>query len=165
MTAQYTAENILKTVKNQQQVFNENQTGSGSNFQVADVGNSTAGLLLSFPLGVMNTFYRPFPWDVRSPFMVLSFFESFGFLFLTYMSFKKIGFKKFFSTLFSDPVIIFCFVYAIFFGGLVGVTTINFGALARYKIPCIPFFAMMLFLVMDKSGKFSPNYIFSKKFF
>jgi hypothetical protein len=97
--------------------------------------------------------------------MAFSFLEAFAFLVLTYMCFRRIGFGKFFATVASDPVIIFCFVFSIFFGGLIGMTTINFGALNRYKIPCIPFFLVMLFLVMDKSGKFSPNYIFSKRFF
>jgi len=165
IASQYSAENILKTVKSQQQTFSGNEAGSGSNFKVGDVGNSFGGMLLLFPTGIVNTFFRPFPWDVRSPFMVLSFFESFAFLVLTFMCFKAVGFKKFFNIILSNPVITFCFVFAIFFGGLIGMTTINFGALNRYKIPCIPFFAMMLFLVMDKSGKFSPKYIFSKKLF
>lgn len=165
LASQYSAENIQNTIKSQQQTFTNNQVGVGSNFEVGEVGNSPAGMLLLFPTGIMNTFFRPFPWDVRSPFMVLSFFESFGFLVLTIMCFRKIGIKKFFGSIVSDPVITFCFVFAIFFGGLIGMTTINFGALNRYKIPCIPFFAMMLFLVMDKSGKFSSKYIFSKKLF
>lgn len=167
LASQYSAENIMKTVKSQQQIFSGSDAaaGGGSKFEVADVGNSFGGMLLSFPTGIMNTFFRPFPWDVRSPFMALSFMESFGFLVLTIMCFRAVGFKKFFNIIMSNPVITFCFVFAIFFGGLIGMTTINFGALNRYKIPCIPFFAMMLFLVMDKSGKFSSKYIFSKKFF
>jgi len=167
LASQYSAENIQNTIRTQQGIFSQNQvsSGGGSNFEVKDVGNSLSGMLLLFPTGIMNTFFRPFPWDVRSPFMVLSFFESFGFLVLTIMCFRKMGIKKFFSSIVSDPVITFCFVFAIFFGGLIGMTTINFGALNRYKIPCLPFFAMMLFLAMDKSGKFSPKYVFSKKFF
>lgn len=167
LASQYSAENIVNSVKAQQQIFSKNEVsgGGGSNFEVAEVGNSLSGMLLLFPTGIMNTFFRPFPWDVRSPFMVLSFFESFGFLLLTIMCFRQIGVKKFFHSIVSDPVITFCFVFALFFGGLIGMTTINFGALNRYKIPCLPFFAMMLFLIMDKSGKFSPKYIFSKKLF
>ncbi len=167
MASQYSAENIQNTIKGQQEIFSKNEvsSGGGSNFEVRDVGSSPSGMLLLFPTGIMNTFFRPFPWDVRSPFMVLSFFESFGFLVLTFMCFRRMGVKKFFSSTVSDPVITFCFVFAIFFGGLIGMTTINFGALNRYKIPCLPFFAMMLFLIMDKSGKFSPKYVFSKKLF
>lgn len=167
LASQYSTENILKTVKSQQQIFSQNEAngGGGSNFEVGEVGNSISSMILMFPTGIMNTFFRPFPWDVRSPFMVLSFFESFGFLVLTFMCFRKMGIKKFFNSIVSNPVITFCFVFAIFFGGLIGMTTINFGALNRYKIPCLPFFAMMLFLVMDKSGKFSSKYVFSKKLF
>ncbi len=168
LASQYSTENILKTVNGQRSVFESNQAGGGgggSNFSSGAAATSFGSLAIMFPSGIVNTFFRPWPWDVNSPFMTLSFFESFGFLFLTYLSFKRIGIKEFFKILFSDPTIIFCFVFAIFFGGLIGMTTINFGALNRYKIPCIPFFAMMLFLVMDKSGKFSPNIVFSKKLF
>ena len=155
----------MKAAQDQQQTFVKNKIGTGSNFKVAAVENSVGSMAAAFPLGVVNTFYRPFPWDVSSPFMVLSFLESFAFLSLTLMGFKKIGFKKFFNLIASDPVISFAFVFAIVFGGFVGMTTGNFGALNRYKIPALPFYAMFIFLVMDKSGKFSPQYIFNKKFF
>lgn len=165
ITAQFTTENLVKAAQNQQNMFVNNKIGTGSNFKVAQVDNSIGGLVAAFPQGVVNTFFRPFPWDISSPFMVLSFFESFAFLSLTIMAFRKIGFGKFFNYIASDPVITFCFVFAVFFGGFVGMTTGNFGALNRYKIPSLPFFAMALFLIMDKSGKFAPGYIFSKKFF
>lgn len=167
VASQYSAENIMNTVNRQQEIFQSNEQGSGggSNFQVAKVGNSFGSMVALFPLGIVNTFFRPFPWDVRSPIMFLSFLESLAFLSLTFMSIKAVGIKRFFGIITSNPVITFCFVFAIFFGALIGMTTINFGALNRYKIPGIPFFAMMLFLVMDKSGKFSSKYIFSRKFF
>ncbi|MBI3139773.1 MAG: hypothetical protein HYZ15_14440 [Sphingobacteriales bacterium] len=165
ITAQFTTENIVKATQDQQQMFNRNKIGTGSNFKVAAVDNSIGSMLAAFPLGIVNTFFRPFPWDVRSPFMALSFMESFAFLTLTMMAFRKLGFKKFFGLIASDPVISFAFVFAIVFGGFVGMTTGNFGALNRYKIPALPFYAMAIILVMDKSGKFSPHFIFSKKFF
>ena len=165
ITSQFTTDNIVKAAQDQQQMFNRNQIGTGSNFKVAAVDNSVGSMAAAFPLGVVNTFFRPFPWDVRSPFMVLSFLESFAFLVLTLMTFRRLGIKKFFGLIASEPVISFAFVFAIVFGGFVGMTTGNFGALNRYKIPALPFYAMAIFLVMDKSGKFSPQYIFGKKFF
>jgi len=81
------------------------------------------------------------------------------------MCFWKVGFFKSFKIIFSDPVLIFCFVFSILFAGIVGMTTTNFGALVRYKIPCLAFYLMMIFIVMDKSGKFSTDIVFSKKFF
>lgn len=165
ITSQFTTDNIVKAAQEQQQMFNRNSIGTGSNFKIAAVDNSIGSMVAAFPLGVVNTFFRPFPWDIRSPFMVLSFLESFAFLVLTLMAFRKLGIKKFFGLIASEPVISFAFVFAIVFGGFVGMTTGNFGALNRYKIPALPFYAMAIFLVMEKSGKFSPQYIFSKKFF
>ncbi len=166
IASQYSTEKLVNTVQNQQAIFQRNETeGGGSNFSVTTVENAPGGLLTLFPIGIVNTFFRPFPWDVRSPFMAFSFLESMSFIVLTYQCFRRIGFKKTFNYIGSDPALIFCFVYALMFGGLIGLSTTNFGALVRYKIPCLAFYAITFFVVQDKSGKFSPNYIFSKKLF
>jgi hypothetical protein len=52
----------------------------------------------------------------------------------------------------SDPLLIFAFVFAIFFSFSVGLTTANFGALVRYKIPSIPFY-MSLLMILDEQRK------------
>lgn len=160
----FSADNLFESIATQQKSFSYFE-GTGSNYAVEKFDNSTLGLILLFPQGVVNTFFRPFPWDVSSPLMILSFFEAFGFLILTLMCFIKIGFFKTFGMIFSNPVTLFCFVFSIVLGGIIGFTTYNFGALSRYKIPCLPFYLVMLFIIMDKSGKFSPDIVFSKKFF
>src|SRR5688572_246583 len=166
--SQFTADQLLTTVQSQQATFSRNvgaSEGGGSNFSVGSSSGSPLALLTLFPLGVMNTFFRPFPWDITSPMMILSALEAFAFLAITWMCFRRLGVGKTFNIIFSEPVIAFCFVFALMFGGIIGVTTINFGALVRYKLPCIPFYALAFILVMDKSGKFSTQYIFSKKLF
>ncbi|MGC4035931.1 MAG: hypothetical protein QM764_08210 [Chitinophagaceae bacterium] len=167
--SQFAADQLLTTVNRQQAIFSNNHgeaEGALSNFTVGSGPTSSIGSLIAlFPVGIVNTYFRPFLWDVRSPMMILSAFESFCFLSITLMCFWKIGFLKTFQSIFSDPVIAFCFVFAAVFGGIIGVTTTNFGALVRYKIPCISFYAMAFILVMDKSKKFSSKYIFSKKLF
>jgi hypothetical protein len=164
-TSQFSSEQFLKTVQTQQSTYTGNpEEGSGSNFAV-DAASSPLKMAMLFPLGVVNTYFRPFPWDVKSPVMIISFFESFFFLAITFMCFRKIGVGKTFNIIFSDAVISFCFVFAILFGALIGITTTNFGALVRYKIPSLAFYAVAFILVMDKSGKFPNPYIFSKKLF
>jgi hypothetical protein len=167
-TAQFSSENIIKTIESQQATFNRNSDkfgeGGGSNFSIGSSG-SIFQMIFKLPLGIINTYFRPFPWDINSPIAIVSALESFAFLALTFLCFRRVGIGKTFNTIFSDPVIAFCFVFALMFGAVIGITTTNFGALVRYKIPCIPFYAMAFILVMDKSGKFSPNYIFSKKLF
>ncbi len=161
----FASEELLKTVQAQQATF-YSQTGEGyaSNFSVKSA-TTPMQMALLFPIGIVNTYFRPFPWDVRSPVMLISFLESFAFLAITLMVFRRVGIGKTFSMIFSDPVIAFCFVFAILFGAVIGITTTNFGALMRYKIPSLSFYAVAFILVMEKSGKFSKDYIFSKRLF
>ena len=44
----------------------------------------------------------------------------------------------------------YCFLFAVVFGLFVGASTLNFGTLVRYKIPCLPFYAISLFLIYEK---------------
>jgi hypothetical protein len=165
MTSQYSTEKILKTVQSMQGSFQMSTEGTGSSFTVGAASSSVGATLALFPLGVVATLFRPFPWEARNPLMIISALEGLLFLYLTYLAFKKIGVRKFFSIAGGDSVIVFCLVFSLLFAGIIGVTTTNFGALVRYKIPCVPFYLFMLFIVMDKSGKFSPDIVFSRKFF
>jgi len=165
MTSQYSSEKILKTVQGMQGSFGMSTEGTGSSFSVGTAGTSIGATVALFPLGIVATLFRPFLWEARNPLMIISGIEGLLFLYLTYIAFRRIGFKKFFSIIGSDSVLVFCVVYSLLFAGIIGVTTTNFGALVRYKIPCIPFYLFLLFIVMNKSGKFSPGIVFSKKLF
>lgn len=145
--------------------FNMSSEGTGSSFTVGSATQSIGTAIVLFPLGIVATLFRPFPWEARNPLMIISALEGLLFFYLTFLAFKKIGFRKFFSIVGSDSVIVFCLVFSLLFAGIIGVTTTNFGALVRYKIPAVPFYLFMLFIVMDKSGKFSPGIVFSKKYF
>lgn len=165
LASQYSTERIVETAQSLQGEYSKLEESSGSGYSVGQIGDSYASFILLFPLGVITTFFRPFFWEVRNPLMLISALEAFAFLYLMYIAFRKIGFRPFFRTIFSSPVLVFCLVFAVVFAGIVGVTTANFGSLARYKIPCLPFFLMMVFIVMDKSGKFSPSVVFGRRLF
>ncbi|HEY6502874.1 MAG TPA: hypothetical protein VIZ28_02755 [Chitinophagaceae bacterium] len=101
--------------------------------------------------GISATFYRPFPWEIKSPIMVLSAIEAFIFLYLTLFFIFKRGLAKFFGLPFSDPRILMCFIFSFLFAIAVGSTTANFGALSRYKIPCMPFYFLMMVFLYKKA--------------
>ena len=138
----------------------------------ADIAKSTGGTDSYFAIntsnpalmifgGITATFYRPFIWEINSPIMLLSFAESSVFLFLTLYFIYKRGIKKFFTVPFSDPRLLMCFVFAFVFAIAVGVSSANFGALSRYKIPCMPFYLIMITLTFRKTGLEYPKW-FSK---
>ncbi|MBS1655774.1 MAG: hypothetical protein JSU05_13065, partial [Bacteroidetes bacterium] len=81
------------------------------------------------------------------------------FLYLTlYFMFKK-GVGKFFSLSMSDPRLIASFLFALIFAVAVGSSTPNFGALSRYKIPCMPFYLLVLFIIYHKAGLAYPKFV------
>ncbi|HEV7783322.1 MAG TPA: hypothetical protein VGO58_18730 [Chitinophagaceae bacterium] len=164
VASQYATQNILKAVESQQNTYSYSPD-AGSTFKALEFDNSVGGILKLFPLGIINSLFRPFPWEVRSPIMALTALEALLFLWLTIACIRHTSFKNFRQVLSNNPSIVFCFMYSILFAGLVGMSTLNFGTLARYKIPALPFFLIMLFVILDKTGKASPDIILHKKIF
>ena len=121
-------------------------TNLGSNFSI-----NTSNPALLVPNSIAATFFRPFLWEVKSPVALFSAIESLLFLLFTLYFFFKKGVVKYFKLTFADPRMMMCFIFAIVFAIAVGASTSNFGALSRYKIPCMPFYFMGLLLVYKKA--------------
>ncbi|HEY6062150.1 MAG TPA: hypothetical protein VIV35_01000 [Chitinophagaceae bacterium] len=122
-------------------------TTLGSNFSI----NASNPLTL-IPNSLVATFFRPFLWEVNSPVAFFSAAESFIILFLTLFFFVKRGIGKYFRLAFADPRLLMCFIFSMVFAVAVGASTSNFGALSRYKIPCMPFYFVMLLLLYKKAS-------------
>jgi len=78
----------------------------------------------------------------------------------------KVGVFSFVKYIFSKPMVMFLFVFAVFFAFAVGLTTSNFGSLVRYKIPCLPFLLASLYMIRynknQDSGAFSESELSGK---
>jgi hypothetical protein len=61
--------------------------------------------------------------------------------------------------IFKDPRILMCFIFAMVFAVGVGASTANFGSLSRYKIPCMPFYMIMLLLLYRNTGLKYPKWL------
>lgn len=127
----------------------------GSYFEIQS-GGSPVTLMLN---GIIATFFRPFPWEIASPIMLFSALEAILFLSLTLFFIFKKGIARFFRQAFSDPLILMCFVFAFGFAMAIGSTTANFGALSRYKIPCMPFYFLLILLLYRKENLKYPRWL------
>ena len=104
-------------------------------------------MLRKAPVAIFAGLFRPTLLDVRNPVMAISALENTALmLFLLYILFR-VGPLGFAGHVFSRPMILFSFVFAIFFSFAVGLTTSNFGSLVRYKIPALPFFLASLYMI------------------
>ncbi|MDZ4792700.1 MAG: hypothetical protein SGI83_00320 [Bacteroidota bacterium] len=145
---EYKLDTLLSSAESQREGYefiNQNILQNDSHFKI-NASNPVSLVLES----IVATFFRPFIWEINTPIALLSAFESAVFLAVTLFFMFKKGVKQFFSVAFSDGRILMCFVFAFVFAFAVGSATANFGALSRYKIPCTPFYMLLLLLLYDK---------------
>lgn len=153
---QYKLDTLLEKAEYQRRVITDlgiNTVTLGSNFSI-----NTSNPIALIPNSLAATFFRPFLWEVNSPVAIFSALESSFLLFFTLYFFFKRGVKKFFNSAFSDPRLLMCFIFSMVFAVAVGASTSNFGALSRYKIPCMPFYFVMLLLIYKKTNLDYPRW-------
>ncbi len=146
---QYQLDNIMGNAEYQREMFaqvSQERGNSDSHFVIT--ASNPVLLVLN---GITATFFRPFIWEISSPIVVLAVLESSVFLFLTLYFISKRGFGNFFKVPFTDPRMLMAFIFSFVFAVAVGISTANFGALSRYKIPCMPFFLVLLILLYHKT--------------
>lgn len=139
--------NLEQTTKDFQG-WHQVASADGSGYVIHSSGTSIASLISAFPESVNVTYFRPYLWEAGSIVVLMGALESL----VLFLYFLKVFFIKgkvflFFRAIFSKPVIQMCLVFALLFGFVVGFTSFNFGALARYKIPSMPFFVAFLVMV------------------
>lgn len=119
----------------------------GSGYSLGTLDGSLWGTLTKVPAAINVTLFRPYLWEVTSPMVALSALESTIMLFFTIRIIYKTGLVLTLKSLINNPTAFFCIFFAMFFGFCVGFTAYNFGALVRYKIPCIPFYVAGLYIL------------------
>jgi hypothetical protein len=149
----YAADGLVNQIKHQQKAY-EQQIAQGigeSNFKLGvDFDGSISSMIKMAPAAIIATLYRPFIWESTKISTLLSSLEALALMIFTLSILFKTGVFTFFRTIAKDPVITYCFLFALLFALFVGATTPNFGTLCRYKIPCMPFYVIALILIREK---------------
>lgn len=149
----YAIDNLTSSISTQNEVIQNisGSRGAESNFNLgAEFDGTFAGLLKISPFAFVATFFRPFIWETGKISQLMAAVESLILIFFTLKIILKAGPFRLIKYTLSDPLIFFCMSFAITFGLFVGASTLNFGTLVRYKIPCMPFYTIALFLIYDK---------------
>ncbi|MCQ2959068.1 MAG: hypothetical protein MJ198_02645 [Bacteroidales bacterium] len=116
----------------------------GSNsFDIGAFDATIPGMLKKLPQALMAGLYRPYIWEARTPFMLLSGIENILILLMTFWALIKVRFGLF-SLLARDNFLLSILVFVLAFGFFIGLTIANFGALVRYRIILLPFFVVIL---------------------
>lgn len=148
----YSLDNISKTAEvTRSYVLGESGKNEGSGYDLGEIDPSMLGMLQVMPKALLAALYGPFVWQARKVIVLMNALEASVFLFVSIRILLRIGLRRIWKEVNSDPNIQFFLVFTLIFGFAVGLTAGNYGSLSRYRIPCLPMFALSLMLIYYKA--------------
>lgn len=139
---------VLKSLKHKQWAFTEiaKRGNAGSLISTKQLEPTTISLIENTPEAIINTLFRPHLFEARSVFMLMSALENLLLLILILTSlvfFKKPEQK--------DLPLLYMSVFFVFsLALLIGLVNPVLGSIVRFRIPLLPFFAIIFILLLDK---------------
>jgi len=154
MGGRYSVDNLLQQAWIIQDDLSREAYGENS-FDIGDFEPTIPGVLSKAPIAIVAGMFRPFIWECNNILMIFSGLENFALLVLTIFYFFRTGLFSSIKYIAKEPFFISCFIFVIVFAFMVGLTTANFGALVRYKIPVIPILMVILLGLNNAKHKFN----------
>lgn len=119
--------------------------------QSFDIGgyDDVNGAVSVAPLAIIAGLYRPFLWEVRSAAMLFSGVENFVLLLISIYVILVVGLKKTYQLINENLFFLYCLIFTLLLACGVGLSTSNFGALVRFRIPFVPYFFFILLYISN----------------
>ena len=147
---QYAPGAIAENTAHYQQTYELLETNGqgGSNVDLGDDGTdvSMAAQVKRVPLATINALFRPMFFEARSIVQLAASFETLAIVILT-IRLLRFGPRQALAAITQSPALTFCAVFVLAFSVAVGLSTLNLGTLSRYRIPMMPFFTVLLFVL------------------
>lgn len=150
---QDTPPSLLKDIE---VIQNIQQDMGGSTYVIPDATDYSAmGIIRTYLLSFNVTLFRPYLWESPNIIGLASALESFLILCASFFLLIRHKFWGFFSFSKLHPILLFSLVFTLLMAPLAGLVSFNFGTLARYKLPLVPFYYTYLILQFYPASKFS----------
>jgi len=128
-------------------------SGGGSSFDTDEpLALTPAQQLARAPLALVNALFRPQLFDVTNPLVLISALEMTAMSVLLVKAFRLHGFGGFFARVQRSPFMLMCFVITLVGCTFIGLVTLNFGTLARYRVPFLPFYGSLIAMLTERSS-------------
>lgn len=123
----------------------------GNTFDIGEFDGSAGSIGRKFPIATFAGLFFPQMWHVKNPVMLLAAIENSIVLVITILLLVRVGPLTVYNQVKKQPLLTFSLIFSIFFSFSVGLTTSNFGALVRYKIPAVPFYLSAILILYNKN--------------
>lgn len=150
----YSLSNLSEEVTHLQQVGATVQ--GSSNYTLSSANSGQTQSLLFAPLGLFFSLFRPLPFEVHNAAVLLNSLEMLFIVVLWARLWRVRALHRTFSMLVQSPFLMFCVVFVLIMGTLVGISTTNMGTLSRYRVPMMPFYVMVLVVLGTRLNTKNP---------
>lgn len=148
MLDKFALDEALESISTLQRDMSGNTDYGDFKFDLGEFDGTWWGVVKKFPIATNAALFRPYPWEVRNAVTALSGLENLFVLGLTIFTLMRAGVRFTLRCIVANPLLLMSMTFALLFSFIVGVTTPNFGALVRFKIPMMPFYISSLFIVL-----------------
>lgn len=119
----------------------------GTSYDLGEMELSGWGITRYAAAAINVALFRPYFWEYLNPLVLTSSLEGMiMFIMLLYLLFK-VGPRGILSAISSSPILIFSFFFTLATAMMAGGIAFNYGTLARYKIPLIPFYYILMICI------------------
>lgn len=115
----------------------------GSAYNLGEMEYTEIGLIKKIPAAINVSLFRPYPWESGTALVLFNSLESMFMIFLVLRT-LFITRLRFFKHLFQSKFLMGAFFFCLFFAFFIGITSYNFGALSRFKVPLTAFFVFIM---------------------
>lgn len=128
-------------------VYELSEFTEGSSYTLSAFEPTIPGAISIIPEALSTALFRPYLWEIRKPINIFNALEGMALIVIILYLFLKIGILTVLKIILKSPDILFCFTFSFIFLVGVSISSLNFGALVRYKLPGELFFVIGLCII------------------
>lgn len=120
----------------------------GNSFDIGAFEPTAEGALRKFPQATIAGLFRPFVFEANNIVMLFSGIENLVIMVITALAFfkPKLSLQRMLNSGFLWMALLFCVIFSF----AVGLSTSNFGALVRFKVPLLPLYASLIYILSKR---------------
>jgi hypothetical protein len=142
----FSLDRALQTVVTAQDDMKRSEQYGENYFDLGDLEATWGSVMSKFPQATFAGLFRPALTDVSNVVMALAALENTWLLLFFIRILIRSRIVHFFTLLRVNPLLQVCFLFTMGYAFMIGVTTPNFGAMVRFKIPLLPLFVAGMYI-------------------
>jgi hypothetical protein len=144
--SKFSLDKALKTMILSQEDMKRSSQYGDNYFDIGELDGTWGGVFSKIPIATFAGLFLPSLFHVENVVMLIAALENSWLLILFLSILWRTRVFFFFVLLRTNPLLQMFFFFAFSYAFMIGVTTPNFGALVRFKIPLLPLFVAGMFI-------------------